>query len=134
MDPQQREEVETLLRALDSLAAEWACAFATAAYLQDLQAVADALAADLQRRLGRSKVVALDLSFRDVLYRASRHQRLQEWWRTVRPEVRKALLNCALPDELFHAALARRNQRIADAVKAHDRLMARAAIETFAAC
>lgn len=128
------DEIAGLHQAFDRLAVEWACNFATARDLGELQAVADALIGGLQRKLGRSEVVELDVRFHDILYRASGHQRLQECWKALRPEVREILLSCDLDQERFRDSIADRNQRILEAIKARDQRMAREATEAFEVC
>ena len=85
-----------------------------------MQAVVDDLAAHIQQGINEQEAAELDLRFHDVLYRASGHQRLLNFWTSLRPQIYVFLLsrNVANPD--FRDSVVRGHQDILHAIRDHD--------------
>lgn len=126
---QDLDEVYSLRRVLERFAIECVCQKATPADLAEMQAVVDEMAAHVHQGIDEQEAAELDLRFHDILYRASRHQRLLNFWTTLRPQIYVFLLsrNVASPD--FRESAVRGHQRILDAIKDRDAGQAQALIE-----
>jgi DNA-binding GntR family transcriptional regulator len=126
---QDLDEVYSLRRVLERFAVECACQRATPTDLAEMQAVVDEMAARIQQGITEQEAAELDLRFHDVLYRASRHQRLMSYWTTLRPQIYVFLLsrNVASPD--FREATVQGHQQILDAIRDCDEARAHSLIE-----
>jgi DNA-binding GntR family transcriptional regulator len=126
---QDLDEVYSLRRAIERFAVERVCGTASEADLAEMQALVDEMAAHIQQGVTEQKAAELDLRFHDVLYRASRHQRLLNVWTTLRPQIHVFLLsrNVASPD--FRDSAVQGHQRILDAIRDGDQNRAQALIE-----
>ncbi|EMY35983.1 GntR family transcriptional regulator [Arthrobacter crystallopoietes BAB-32] len=86
LDATDVEEIYSLRRSLETLAAERAASRATPAHFAEMEAVLSkmeaALAAEDLIRLSH-----LDVEFHDVIYRASAHGRLYRAWEDIRSQV-----------------------------------------------
>src|SRR5688500_12179340 len=71
------EEVHSLRAIFERLAVEYACQNATPADLADLQVIINTMAAHLQQGINAREAAEADITFHDILYRASGHKRLQ---------------------------------------------------------
>ena len=123
------DEVYSLRRTIERLAIEYACMRATAEDIAQLQAVVDAMAAALSRGISEKEGAELDLRFHDVLYQASRHQRLLDFWTTLRSQVYVIMLSRNVASADFRDAVVRGHQGILEAIKANDKDLALDLIE-----
>lgn len=110
------DEVYTLRVAIETLATQRACRFATAAHLAELQDVVDRMAAYAERGITEQEAADLDLRFHDLIYAASNHRRLVQTWETLRPQIHILLLNRNVAHEDFREYLVKGHQWILDAL------------------
>jgi DNA-binding GntR family transcriptional regulator len=123
------DEVISLRRALERLAVEYACTRATPEDFAKVQAVVDDMAAAIARGISEKEAAELDLRFHDVLYQASRHQCLLNYWTTLRPQVYVLMLSRNVASANFRDAAVRGHQEILDAIKTRDKQRALDVIE-----
>ena len=123
------EEVYSLRRVFERLAVEGVCRRATAEDLDEMQAVVEEMAPSTGMGITAQDAAELDMRFHDLLYRACGHQRLLNYWTTLRPQVHVFLLsrNVASPD--FREKAAQGHQQILDAIRKRDVKLACALIE-----
>ncbi len=126
---QDLDEVFSLRRSLELLAVEYACERATLEDLDELEFVVDAMAAAISRGISEKEGAELDLRFHDVLYQASRHQRLLDFWTTLRSQVYVIMLGRNVASADFKDAVVHGHQEITDAIKARDKALALDLIE-----
>ncbi|MCO6452779.1 MAG: GntR family transcriptional regulator [Caldilineales bacterium] len=126
---QDLDEVFSLRRALERLAIERACEWATPEDMAKLQAVVDAMAATIARGISEKEGAELDLRFHDVIYHASRHQRLLNCWTTIRSQIYVIMLSRNVASANFRDATVYGHQEIVDAIKARDKERALVVIE-----
>jgi DNA-binding GntR family transcriptional regulator len=123
------DEVFSLRRTLERLAVEYACKRATPQDLDALQAVVDMMAAVIARGISEKEAAELDLRFHDVIYNASRHQRLIATWTTLRPQVYVIMLSRNVASANFQDVAVNGHQEIVDAMRTRDTQRALAVIE-----
>ena len=123
------DEVFSLRRTLERLAVEYACKRATPQDLDALQAVVDTMAATIARGISEKEAAELDLRFHDVIYNASRHQRLIATWTTLRPQVYVIMLSRNVASANFQDVAVNGHQEIVDAIRTGDTQHALAVIE-----
>ncbi len=94
-----------------------------------MQAVIDAMVSCVERGITEQEAADLDLRFHDLLYQASRHERLIALWSNLRPQFYLLLLsrNAANPD--FADMIAGGHQEILDAIRDRDVELARSTTE-----
>ena len=126
---QDLDEVFSLRRTLERLAVEYACMRATAEDLAALQAVVDTMAATIAGGISEKEAAELDLQFHDVIYQASRHQRLITAWNTLRPQVYVIMLSRNVVSADFQDVAVNGHQGIVDAMKTRNRKLALDVIE-----
>ena len=117
---QDFDEVFSLRRALERLAIEYACMRATPGDIRELQAVVEDMATSIARGIDEKEAAELDLRFHDVLYQASGHRRLMDYWTTLRSQVYIIMLNRNVASADFRDAAVRGHQDILDAIEARD--------------
>lgn len=115
------DEVFSLRRTLERLAIEYACMRATPEDIDEMQAVVDDMAATIARGISEKEGAELDLRFHDVLYQASRHRRLLNYWTTLRSQVYVIMLGRNVASADFKDAVVAGHQDILDVIKAHDK-------------
>lgn len=114
------EEVFSLRRALERLALEYACMRASPEDVHELQVVVDAMASSIARGISEKEAAELDLRFHDVVYQASGHRRLLDYWTTLRPQVYIIMLSRNVAGADFRDAAVRGHQDILDAIAARN--------------
>jgi DNA-binding GntR family transcriptional regulator len=129
LSPQDLEEVYSLRRVLERFAMERACQKATSTDLAEMQEVVDEMAAHIQRGITEQEAAELDLRFHDVIYRASRHQRLLNYWGTLRPQIYVFLLSRNVASSDFRESAVLGHQTILDAIRERDVAKAQSLIE-----
>ena len=87
------------------------------------------MAATIARGISEKEAAELDLRFHDVVYQASRHQRLLNYWTTLRPQVYVMMLGRNVASADFRDAAVRGHQDILDTIKAGDKQRALDLIE-----
>lgn len=83
---QDVEEVYAVRAALDRLAATSAQSNASADQLAGLDALVDAMSAEIEGEAFGPRLLALDIAFHDRIYEAAANRRLDEAWRAVRSQ------------------------------------------------
>jgi DNA-binding GntR family transcriptional regulator len=121
---QDLDEVHSLRAIFEHLAVEYACRNATAADLAELQSVINTMAAQLREGLDARAAAEADINFHDILYRASGHQRLQSYWKSLRPQIYIFMLSRNVASSDFQEAAVPGHQAILDAIQARDRARA----------
>ncbi len=126
---QDLDEVFSLRRTLERLAVEYACVRATAEDIAGMQVVVDDMATALARGISEKEGAELDLRFHDALYQASRHQRLLNFWNTLRPQIYVIMLGRNVASADFKDAVVYGHQGIVDVIKTRDKEQALDLIE-----
>ena len=116
-------------RTLQRSAVEYACMRATPEDLEALQAVVDTMAATIAQGISVKEAAELDLRFHDVIYQASRHQRLINTWATLRPQVYVIMLSRNVASADLQDVAVNGHQGIVDAMKTRNPQVALAVIE-----
>jgi DNA-binding GntR family transcriptional regulator len=126
---QDLDEVFSLRRTLERLAVEYACKRATPEDLEALQTVVDTMAATIAQGINEKEAAEFDLRFHDLIYQASRHQRLINTWATLRPQVYVIMLSRNVASADFQDVAVNGHQGIVDAIRTRDTQLALAVIE-----
>ena len=126
---QDLDEVFSLRRTLERLAVEYACMRATPEDLEALQAVVDTMSATIAQGISAKEAAELDLRFHDVIYQASRHQRLINTWATLRPQVYVIMLSRNVASADFQDVAVNGHQGIVDAIITRNTQLALEVIE-----
>ncbi|MGC5342056.1 GntR family transcriptional regulator [Streptomyces sp. DT24] len=112
-------EIYSLRAALDRLAVATAVEHAGEADLAALDAVVDRMA-DAVRDGATETVLALDMEFHDLVYRAAGHGRLEEAWRAIRSQVHLFLLTRAAGSDDYRPVVVAEHRAIVEAVRSGD--------------
>lgn len=122
------DEVHTLRKAIEQLAAERACTRMGDQGLAELDTVLEHMKT-IDTADGPDDAVRADLAFHDVIYRYCEHSRVQRVWESMRGQVTVFLRarNVAFPD--FQAVGHSEHQELRDALAQADPDVARAAID-----
>src|SRR4051794_21368291 len=81
------DEVHSLRLALEKLAVRHAVRHAEPRHIEEMQSVVKAMLAALERGITPQEAARLDIRFHEVLYEASKHQRLYNFWAMLRPQI-----------------------------------------------
>ncbi|MBA3946741.1 MAG: GntR family transcriptional regulator [Herpetosiphonaceae bacterium] len=122
------DEVYSLRLALEPLAMQRAMQFVTTDQLAELQVIVDRMAT-YGTGMTEQEAAQDDLMFHDVIYQASKHQRLYECWTNLRPQIHIMLLtrNVANPDFRYYAP--RGHTELLDVLKSKDEAHAIAVVQ-----
>ncbi len=123
------EEIYSLRRVLERLATQRAIRHATAAQLDAMQQIVDAMAACTARGITEQEAAELDVQFHDLLYRASDHTRLYDSWVNLQRQIHVLLLSRNVADADYRVITVSSHQVILDALRARDEERATALIE-----
>ena len=123
------DEIHSLRTALERLAVTYACRHVTPADLDGMQAVVNLMASCVEGGTTEQEAADLDLRFHDILYQASRHERLNALWSRLRPQCYLLLLNRNAANLNFAEKMAGGHQEILDAIRARDEERALSTIE-----
>ena len=123
------DEVFSLRLALERLAIQRAVRHAQPAHYAALQAVLDQMAVFVQRGITEQESADLDLAFHEILYQASRHQRLLDAWMTLKPQIHIFLLSRNVAHWDFRETIVSTHETLYDAVRGQDEAAAVAKIE-----
>jgi DNA-binding GntR family transcriptional regulator len=113
------DEVYSLRLGLERVAMQYAIRNGTEADLNDMQDVVRTMVDQVSEGITAKHGADLDLQFHDLLYRASRHKRLQACWADLRPQIYVFLLSRNVADEDFRTQMSR-HQEIVDVIRARD--------------
>jgi len=123
------DEVYSLRLAIERLAIQRAAQFATAVQLGEMQAIIGTMAAYDTRGITEQEAARHDIDFHEVIYRASRHQRLYECWTSLRPQIHIMLLSRNVANADFRPYAASGHQGLLDAIRNQDQALASTLIE-----
>lgn len=123
------EEIYSLRRVLERLATQRAIRHATAAQLDAMQRVIDAMAVCTERGITEQEAAELDIRFHDVLYQASDHKRLYDSWMNLQRQIHILLLSRNVADADYRIITVSSHQIILDALRDRDEARAVALIE-----
>jgi len=126
---QDLDEVYSLRLALERLAMQLVIRNSPEEELAEMQVAIDTMAAYIERGITEQEAADLDMRFHDALYRASRHQRLQDSWATLRPQVHILLLSRNVADPDFRDQAVGGHQEILNAIRHGDEARATTIIE-----
>ena len=113
------DEVYSLRLGLEQVAMQYAIRNATQADLDEMQQVMNTMMKEVNAGISEKYAADLDLHFHDVLYRASRHKRLQSCWADLRPQIYIFLLSRNVADQDFRTQMIG-HQEIIDVIRAGD--------------
>lgn len=113
------DEVYSLRLGLEQVAMQYAIRNATKADLDEMQQVVDTMIGQVNAGISEKHAADLDLQFHDVLYRASRHKRLQACWADLRPQIYIFLLSRNVADQDFRTQMVG-HQELVDVIRARD--------------
>lgn len=114
------DEVYTLRLALERLAVQRAIEFADGTTFDQMQLVVNTMADYVARGITEQEAALLDLQFHDIMYWASRHQRLYEYWTNLKPQIHILFLSRNVADPGFREVMVDGHQEILDALRSHD--------------
>jgi DNA-binding GntR family transcriptional regulator len=114
------EEVYSLRRVLERLAAEYAARCATAAQLDAMQRVIDTMAHYTERGITEQEAAELDVQFHQLLYQASGHKRLYDCWTNLQRQIHILLLSRNVADADYRVVTVSSHQIILDALRDRD--------------
>lgn len=117
------DEVYSLRLGLERVAMQYAIRNATPNDLDDMEQVVQMMVREVNEGVTAKDGADLDLHFHDLLYRASRHKRLQACWADLRPQIYIFLLSRNVADEDFRTQMIG-HQEIIDVIRAKDEAQA----------
>ncbi len=122
------DEVYSLRLALEPLAMQRAMQFMNTKQLAELQVIVDRMGS-YGTGVTEQEAAQDDLMFHDMIYQASKHQRLYECWTNLRPQIHIMLLtrNVANPDFRYYALQG--HTELLDVLKSKDEAHAIAVVE-----
>jgi len=112
-------EIYSLRAALDRLAVATAVERAADADLAALDAVVDRMAAAVGGG-ATEELLAMDVEFHDLIFRAARHGRLEDAWRAIRSQVYLFLLTRAARSDDYRAIVVEEHRAIAQALRSRN--------------
>jgi DNA-binding GntR family transcriptional regulator len=110
------DEVYSLRLGLERVAMQYAIRNATQVDLDDMRHVVHTMVRQVNAGITEKHAADLDLQFHDLLYRASRHKRLQSCWADLRPQIYIFLLSRNVADQDFRAQMIG-HQEIIDVIR-----------------
>jgi len=113
------DEVYSLRLGLEQVAMQYVIRNATPAELDEMQQAVEMMVRQVNAGISEKEAADLDLQFHDLLYRASRHKRLQGCWADLRPQIYIFLLSRNVADQDFRAQMIG-HQEIVDVIRAGD--------------
>jgi DNA-binding GntR family transcriptional regulator len=121
---EELDDVFSLRKALERLAVEYACVRATPEDLERVQAVVDDMANAAEQDLSAKRMAELDMRFHEAVYQAAHHQRLLDFWNTLRPQMYVFLLSRNAARDDYREQAVQGHQEILDAINAGDKDLA----------
>lgn len=122
------DEVYSLRLALEPLAIQRARQFVTTEQLAALQVTLDRMAA-YDMGVTEQEAAQDDLLFHDVIYQASKHQRLYECWTNLRPQIHIMLLTRNVANADFRSYALTGHAALLDVLQNKDEAQAIAAVQ-----
>ncbi len=122
------DEVYSLRLVLERLAVQRAIQFANDAKLDEMQAIVNLMTA-YTGGVTEQEAAQHDITFHDLIFQASQHQRLYECWMNLRPQIHIMLLSRNVANTDFRDQAATSHQGILNAIKDRDEARARTLID-----
>jgi DNA-binding GntR family transcriptional regulator len=119
LSAEDAEEIYSLRAALETLAISRAAKHVTPAHIEAMRELLSRFA-ELTNESTPKLSAELDLAFHDVIYAASRHQRLQKAWAQIRPQVFMFLLTRNYLKRDFFKLAAREHAELLERIVAGD--------------
>jgi DNA-binding GntR family transcriptional regulator len=113
------DEVYSLRLGLEQVAMQYAIRNATHVDMDEMQNVVYTMIRQVNTGITEKRAADLDLQFHDLLYRTSRHKRLQACWADLRPQIYIFLLSRNVADQDFRTQMIG-HQEIVDVIRAGD--------------
>ncbi len=123
------DEVYSLRLALEQLAIRQAIRHAEPHHFQEMQKVIQTMAEYLDRGITTQEAATLDMSFHEIIYNASKHKRLLNFWATLRPQIHIFLLSRNVVNMDFREYILPTHQAIVDVLRQRDEAQALLTIE-----
>ncbi len=114
-------EVFTLRLAIEQLAVSRCVEFFDNDLMEDFDRAMAQMEGAVGKELSELEAADLDLQLHDVIYRGSRHRRVQEVWSMIRPQIHILLLNKNVLEKEYRETLLGSHQGIVNAIRASDR-------------
>lgn len=114
--PEDLEEVFSLRMALEKLAVSLAVRNHSAEHVTQLQDVLGEMSTVLEEHVTEKRAAELDISFHEIIIKASGHKRLSLFWSILRPQIYVFLLSRNVANADFREYMLPGHQRIADAI------------------
>jgi DNA-binding GntR family transcriptional regulator len=114
------DEIFSLRNCLEQLAAQYACRKGSDADWQAMENIIDTLSICVARGITEEESAELDLQFHDLLYQATKHQRLIAFWSDLRPQIHVFLLRRNLADAHFPDVAVSGHREVLEALKSRD--------------
>ena len=123
------DEIYTLRNAIERLAVTYACRNVIPSDLEGMQTVVNMMVSCVENGTTEQEAADLDLRFHDILYQASRHERLIALWSRLRSQCYLLLLNRNAANPDFIEMMAGGHQEILDAIRDRDEERALSTVE-----
>jgi DNA-binding GntR family transcriptional regulator len=123
------DEVYTLRVAIERFAVQRAVDVADETSLDRVQDVVEKIIIAVAHGITEQEAAELDVSFHDMIYRATRHRRLYDCWATLRPQIHILFLNRNVANSDFRDYVVTSHQGILDAIRERDAPLAIARTE-----
>ncbi|MCC7449539.1 MAG: GntR family transcriptional regulator [Anaerolineae bacterium] len=114
------EEVYSLRLALERLATQYVIYQGTDEDFAAMEAVVQEFRATVGRDISEREAAELDLKFHDLLYQASRHERLQNAWANLRAQVFIFLVSRNIANPGFREHMINSHAELLSAIRARD--------------
>ncbi len=122
-------EVFTLRLAIEKLAVNRCIQFIDNDLLEELDRAMAQMEGAVGKDLSELEAADFDLQLHDVIYRGSRHRRVQEVWSMIRPQIHILLLNKNVLEKEYRETLLGSHQGIVNAIRARDQRLAERLIQ-----
>lgn len=114
------DEVYSLRLVLERLAIRLAAEHVTDAELQEMQHIIDLMRNHAEQGITEKLAAELDIQFHEIIYRASRHQRLFECWNQLKTQIYRLLLGRMVATLDYRTLAVESHQDILDAIAEKD--------------
>jgi DNA-binding GntR family transcriptional regulator len=129
LSEQDLDEVFSLRMVLERLAVQRLVRFGTEAELDELQGIVDHMNMLARRGITPQEAAEYDLRYHEVIFRASRHQRLLDAWMNLRPQIHVFLLSRNVAHIDFRHMVVPGHQELLDAMRRRDETAAVSIVE-----
>lgn len=114
------DEVYSLRLAIERFAMQRAVLYADEDDLAEMQALVDSMSDYIEGNISEQDAAQHDIDFHDIIYRASKHQRLYKCWANLRPQIHIMLLSRNVANSDFRDQAAVGHQGLLDSLRVRD--------------